>query len=271
MTVVNLTENIRQGGARNIGVETATGDYIQYLDADDTLVEGSLSQLLDAVSINQHLDLLFFDFLTLEENTYRQISGINYSRNTTTILSGEEYLKTQQVPWTPWMALYKRSFLLQNNIKFAEKVRFEDADYVLKSVLLAKNVKYIPIPVVSYVVSGQSTTNIGSDAVKVAERMLSADRLYALIQEYGETHKTGTDIIKGHYQFKYHSILLRNLWRLKYKTIIRLLNLYPYRLEPCTDSLIKFADNYPKIYAMCGLLFAPVLKFLIYVRSEIKR
>ena len=33
----------------------------------------------------------------------------------------------------------------------------------------------------------------------------------------------------------------------------------------------KMSVENPKIYAMCGLLFAPVLKFLIYVRSEIKR
>ena len=35
-------ENARQGAARNLGLEHATGDYIWFIDADDWLEEGAL-------------------------------------------------------------------------------------------------------------------------------------------------------------------------------------------------------------------------------------
>lgn len=268
LAIVNLPENLRQGGARNAGVKLAKGKYIQFLDADDSLIDNSLEKLLKAIADNPDLDLLFFEsaVFDIKNNTIKY--SLTYPSNVTTTLSGEEYLSTQNVPWTPWMALYNKEFLLTNNISFAEKVRFEDADYVLKSVLLAHKVKYLPIQTVLYSENGSSTTNIGDDGNKIYERMLSADRLSEIITKYKSQYPKGTNVIKGHYRFKYHAILLRNLWRLDYKSIMHILRTIPYRDTTCNDTLISMAMNYPHIYASMSMIFGPILRFILKVRNS---
>lgn len=109
------------------------------------IVNGAIAKLLKYISDdNDNSDILFFDSSTWDLNLSKEIANLNYQNNTITPLPGEIYLTTQQVPWTPWHARYRRSYLLDNNILFVENVRFEDSDFVLKSVLLAKQVRYSP-------------------------------------------------------------------------------------------------------------------------------
>ena len=195
---------------------------------------------------------------------------MSFQSNHSNIISGEEYLLSQQVPWTPWMALYRRNFLYKNNLKFTEKVRFEDSDFVLESVLLAQRVQYVPLPVVCYMINGNSTTNIENDATKIEERILSAERLYNIVTKYSNIYPHGTNVIKGHYHYKFRAILQRNLWRLNYKTILPLLNTYPYRLHPCNDMLIEFTMRHKKLYAAGAAIFGPLLKQAIHLRNIIR-
>lgn len=232
------------------------------------MIDGSLSKLLSAIEETPSLDILFFDSITVDEVSGKLISGIKYHNNESNLISGEQYLTTQSVPWVPWMALYRKEFLLHNAIRFAEKVRFEDADYVLKSTLLAKKVRYISIPVIKYMISSFSTTNIGNDRNKIEERLKSADRLYNLANQYRESYPCGSEIIRGHYKFKYKSIIMRNLWRVGHSSIVELLSQYPYRDSTSKDQLITFASKSPRLYALSASICRPFLKFMLKLRFK---
>lgn len=234
------------------------------------IVNGAIAKLLKYISDdNDNSDILFFDSSTWDLNLSKEIANLNYQNNTTTPLPGEIYLTTQQVPWTPWLALYRRSYLLDNNILFVENVRFEDSDFVLKSVLLAKQVRYSPIIAYKYFVNGKSTTNIGGDAQKIEERMMSADRLQTIALEYAQTHPIGCKSILSHYQYKYKIILRRNLWRLKCKDILYILNKYPYRY-PSSNLLTKISQISPRAYAFGCIVLKPLLKSVLCLRNRIK-
>ena len=47
--VILLEENMRQGGARNIGIQYATGEYLLFCDADDYLSLCAAERLYNAV------------------------------------------------------------------------------------------------------------------------------------------------------------------------------------------------------------------------------
>jgi glycosyltransferase involved in cell wall biosynthesis len=65
----------RHGGAsaaRNTGLAMATGQYIQFLDADDVLQPGKLSGQLGSVAANDSPDLVVGDYVVQHANGHRE-------------------------------------------------------------------------------------------------------------------------------------------------------------------------------------------------------
>ncbi|MEU6823757.1 bifunctional glycosyltransferase family 2 protein/CDP-glycerol:glycerophosphate glycerophosphotransferase [Streptomyces atriruber] len=59
---VHLQENVGLGRARNAGMERATGDYLIFLDSDDTLTPGSLHAISDRIKETSEPDILIYDY-----------------------------------------------------------------------------------------------------------------------------------------------------------------------------------------------------------------
>lgn len=60
--VVHLPENTGLGRARNAGIERATGDYLVFLDGDDTLTPDALLALADRLKETGDPDVLVYDY-----------------------------------------------------------------------------------------------------------------------------------------------------------------------------------------------------------------
>ena len=58
--VIALAENGGQAHARNIGLRKAQGDYICFLDADDTLYVDALQQAVNVFESHEHTDCVLF-------------------------------------------------------------------------------------------------------------------------------------------------------------------------------------------------------------------
>ncbi|MFC7016238.1 CDP-glycerol glycerophosphotransferase family protein [Streptomyces viridiviolaceus] len=59
---VHLPENQGLGPARNAGMERATGDYLVFLDGDDTLTPGALQAVADRLKETGEPDVLVYDY-----------------------------------------------------------------------------------------------------------------------------------------------------------------------------------------------------------------
>ena len=60
-------ENKGLGGARNIGIDVATGEYLFFIDSDDTIIDSTLEDLSDYIQ-NNDVDILTFDIVKVDEN-----------------------------------------------------------------------------------------------------------------------------------------------------------------------------------------------------------
>lgn len=65
MKVINSTENLRQGGARNIGLRVAKGEYIGFVDSDDYIAPDMYEELYNK-AISGNYDVVFSQFMSVE-------------------------------------------------------------------------------------------------------------------------------------------------------------------------------------------------------------
>jgi CRISPR system Cascade subunit CasB len=59
---LHLARNVGLGQARNAGLRQATGDYVLFLDGDDTLTPGALREVADRLAQTSDPDVLVFDY-----------------------------------------------------------------------------------------------------------------------------------------------------------------------------------------------------------------
>lgn len=109
-------ENTGVSSTRNFGIDKATGDYICFSDADDYLMEDYVEYLLNLIKKNNSDVALTKDMFTTfhpEQNKNDKIELYSNEEATRDIL-------IYNVPIGVYCKIFKRDFLLKNNIRFEE-------------------------------------------------------------------------------------------------------------------------------------------------------
>ena len=146
LRILTTPENMRQGGARNMGLDVAKGRYIWFVDSDDYIQPNCLKKLLSQAE-EANLDILDFDF-DFDAIGIQYGMQKNSSSYTMGICTGTEYIFDPRVKWAlkcgaVCSGIIKTELLNKNNLRFAEKVQYEDTDYSMRMFYLAKRVKHI--------------------------------------------------------------------------------------------------------------------------------
>lgn len=115
-------ENKGVSAARNLGLENASGDFITFVDADDTIKNDYLSQLISVFLLDKSVDLAVCGFLGSETRVFKEISFIINEENIENVIS----LFDKYLLFPPYCKLYKHAIIAENGIKFNETINFSE-------------------------------------------------------------------------------------------------------------------------------------------------
>lgn len=137
-TIISLSQNCGAAAARNLGIHKSSSDFIAFVDSDDIVDPIFYETLYKAAESNPSIDIVRGNIkkYSLDGNIYLSETD-SFSKIPDTIF------------YDFTIAIYKKSFILKNNIFFPENISIcEDLFFVTKAISLTnfiisqKNVYY---------------------------------------------------------------------------------------------------------------------------------
>ncbi|MGN1362807.1 MAG: glycosyltransferase family 2 protein [Methanobrevibacter sp.] len=108
--------------ARNKGMEISKGEYITFLDADDTYIDNNSLEKLYKIAASNNANLVSGNMKIINSKGESKNTKDSKYYKEDSIISPEEY----GIPWFFYKNMYKREFLISNNIYFPNLRRGED-------------------------------------------------------------------------------------------------------------------------------------------------
>ena len=171
--------------ARNRGRETACGDYICYVDADDYLIPNGVASLLEYC--NGKTDLIRFWCEIVNPSS---VSKVDDNGRVTFSGSGKEYLRKYGLETFCWNYLYRKSFLEENNLFFQPGIIGEDFSYMFDVLMSDPHIISVSRRIYKYSISPNSiSTNRTQENSRrwVRDLMGTMTKMSTILDSYRET------------------------------------------------------------------------------------
>lgn len=170
VSVVNNEKYIGYYSSIKIGLQTAKGRYIHFVNPCDYLVPYAYKELYEYALINQ-LDIVLFAHFIVKNNKTK-FCNINYKLRSyqKRILSShidKQFLLNSQTVFTTWNTLFKKDFLVENNFFSEKSVNFSEFLLMWQIFILANKISFLNIPLYYY---NYKNTNIKASNKKVDKR-----------------------------------------------------------------------------------------------------
>lgn len=144
-SIIRHKENKGLSESRNTGTENANGDYIYYLDSDDWISNNCIELLLNS-AINYNSDVVIGGTICYLEKEKREKVIFPLTNEKTFIVTRDEVFKCfTQYQW-PVIApnkLYKKSFLIENNLSFEPGFLAEDELWTFQWAQVAERISFV--------------------------------------------------------------------------------------------------------------------------------
>ncbi|MFI9251350.1 CDP-glycerol glycerophosphotransferase family protein [Streptomyces sp. NPDC053069] len=149
--VLHLPENVGLGRARNAGMPHATGDYLFFLDSDDTLTPGALQAITDRLAEARDPDVLVFDYARTYwwGGTRRNVLAHVLGEAGPDTFTADEFPQILDLLMVVWNKVYRRRFVESEGFRFPPGY-YEDTPWTFPAMLSARRIATLDRICVNY-------------------------------------------------------------------------------------------------------------------------
>ena len=186
---VHSEVNRKQGGAKNIGLSLARGEWIGFIDSDDWITPDMYEKLL-ACAGQTGADMVGCDYCLTDEHSMKAGQTVHNNRpEQTGILNHEKYASLILDSGSLVVKIYRREIILGCGSRFPEGIFYEDNALGNTWMLRAKHFEYIPEPMYYYYQHDASTVHTITkkrceDRMQAGRIMIDEAKKYGYFEEY---------------------------------------------------------------------------------------
>lgn len=201
---VYTQQNKRQGAARNLGLEKSSGDYIYFMDSDD-YIDLSTIEKLYGNAVSNDSDIVVSKIARFSDDTDKidysvpgfdfetQFRNVDFNDFTFDYNDIKPYVLNRS--FAPWMKLFKKEFLLENDLQFVEYLAFEDVLFHVQTFLKAKHISFSPNFFYYYRNNPNSTMNTSENGLDIF-RIIDFVQQFLVENDFMEEFRDEFDFFK---------------------------------------------------------------------------
>lgn len=167
--------------SRTRGTNLAEGDYVIFVDSDDTIAPNLLATLAIAIVNNRYPDIVRYQVNLVNDVKRKDHQRYNYLDEVNAVMSGMDTLKQWSKPRKKyavyWLFAFKKNIFYKFSIAGSELRCYEDV--ALIPILIASARSVICIDFLGYNYTCNNSTSLTTAASTEAERSRAIDFLHA--------------------------------------------------------------------------------------------
>lgn len=159
VVAIHSEVNHHQGGAKNLGIKAATGDWIGFVDADDWIAPNMYKKLIDRAE-ETGADCVGCDYCTTDTYGFEVTERVPNSRPDQVGKLGDTQKRSMIMDGgSLCVKIFRREMILKYNLFFPEDIFFEDNALGNSYMLMNKHYEYIPEALYYYYQHDTSTVH----------------------------------------------------------------------------------------------------------------
>ncbi|MEG3631758.1 bifunctional glycosyltransferase/CDP-glycerol:glycerophosphate glycerophosphotransferase [Streptomyces poriticola] len=179
---VHLSENTGLGPARNTGMARATGDYLLFLDGDDTLAPGALAAVADRLKETGDPDVLVYDYVRTYETgeTVRNRAAARLGEDGPAPFRLADRPELLDLLMVAWNKACRRDFVARTGLAFPPGY-YEDTPWTYPLLLTADSIATLDRVCVHYRQRRRGSI-LGTPDARHLDVFAQYDRVFAFLE-----------------------------------------------------------------------------------------